>query len=92
MEAMKKARAEGIKVGFLRPIIIWPFPDEPIYRMACKVKKILVPELNRDGQLSREVQRAAKGQAEVYHLGSGGVETHQPVHVYDELMRIIKGK
>jgi len=51
-----------------------------------------VPELNRDGQLSREVQRAAKGQAEVYHLGSGGVETHQPVHVYDELMRIIQGK
>ena len=92
MEAVKRARAEGIKVGFLRPIVVWPFPDEPVYRMACRVRKILVPELNRDGQLSREVQRAAKGQAEVYHLGSGGVETHQPVHVFAELMRIMKEK
>lgn len=90
LEAVKRARAAGIKAGFMRPIIVWPFPDEPVYKVASKVKKILVPELNRDGQLSREIARAAKGQAEVYHLGSGGVETHMPDQIYEEFLRIIK--
>lgn len=89
MAATKKAREHGIKVGFLRPIIVWPFPDEVVYKMACKVKKILVPELNRDGQFAREVARAAKGQAEVYHLGSGGVEPHLPDHIYGELKELV---
>jgi len=90
LEAVKQARQAGIKAGFMRPIIVWPFPDGPVYKVASKVKKILVPELNRDGQLSREVARAAKGQAEVYHLGSGGVETHQPKQIFEEFKRIIK--
>lgn len=90
LEAVKQARQAGIKAGFMRPIIVWPFPDEPVYKVASKVKKILVPELNRDGQLSREVARAAKGQAEVYHLGSGGVETHLPNQIFEEFKRIIK--
>lgn len=86
------AREAGIKCAMLRPIIIWPFPDEPVYRMACRVKKILVPELNRDGQLVREVARAARGQAEVYHLGSGGVEPHLPGTVLAEIKRLAQGK
>jgi 2-oxoglutarate ferredoxin oxidoreductase subunit alpha len=89
MAAAKRAREQGITVGFLRPVIVWPFPDEPVYKMACKVKKILVPELNRDGQFAREVARAAKGQAEVHHLGSGGVEPHFPDHIYRELEKLV---
>jgi len=69
---------------------VWPFPDEPVFRVASKVKKILVVELNRDGQLAREVGRAARGQAEVYHLGSGGVEPHLPDTVLQELKKLVK--
>jgi len=58
--------------------------------VASKVKKILVVELNRDGQLSREVSRASMGQAEVYHLGSGGVEPHLPDTVFQELKKFMK--
>lgn len=90
LEAAKRARETGIKVGFLRPIIVWPFPDEPVFRVASKVRKILVVELNRDGQLAREVGRAARGQAEVYHLGSGGVEPHLPDTVLQELKKLVK--
>jgi 2-oxoglutarate ferredoxin oxidoreductase subunit alpha len=90
LEAAKKAREAGIKVGFLRPIIVWPFPDEPVFKMASKVKKILVVELNRDGQLSREVARASMGQAEIYHLGSGGVEPHLPDIIFKELKKLMK--
>ena len=89
LEAAKRARTGGIKAGFLRPIVVWPFPDEPIHRMGCRVKKILVPELNRDGQLAREVARAARGQAEVYHLGSGGVEPHLPDLIFEELGKLV---
>ena len=90
LEAAKRARETGIKVGFLRPIIVWPFPDEPVFRVASKVRKVLVVELNRDGQLAREVGRAARGQAEVYHLGSGGVEPHLPDTVLQELKKLVK--
>ncbi|MBW2145855.1 MAG: 2-oxoacid:acceptor oxidoreductase subunit alpha [Deltaproteobacteria bacterium] len=88
LAAVNMAREAGIKCAMLRPIIIWPFPDEEVYRMACRVKNILVPELNRDGQLSREVARAARGQAEVCHLGSGGVEPHLPSVVLSEIQRM----
>ena len=72
LAAVEMARAQGLKVGFFRPIIVWPFPDGEVLKMAEKVKKILVCELNIDGQLVREVERASKGKAEVYHFGSGG--------------------
>lgn len=90
LEAARRAREAGIRMGFLRPIILWPFPDEPIFKVASKVTKILVVELNRDGQLVREVARASKGRAEVYHLGSGGVEPHLPDVVYQEIKKLVE--
>ena len=59
-EAVRAARAEGIKVGFLRLKTIWPFADAAIGRLAARVKGILVAELNY-GQLVGEVTRAAHG-------------------------------
>ncbi len=88
--AVEAARERGMKVGFWRPIIVWPFPDGEILGLAEKVQAILVCELNVDGQLSREVARAAKGKAEVYHLGSGGVEPHLPSQIFDEIRRLYR--
>ncbi|MEQ2867923.1 MAG: 2-oxoacid:acceptor oxidoreductase subunit alpha [Selenomonas noxia] len=59
-EAVRAARAEGIRVGFLRLQTIWPFADAAISRLADRVKKILVAELNY-GQLTGEVMRASHG-------------------------------
>ena len=59
-EAVREARAEGIRVGFLRLKTIWPFADAAIGRLADRVKSILVAELNY-GQLVGEVTRAAHG-------------------------------
>ena len=59
-EAVREARADGIRVGFLRLQTIWPFADAAIGRLASRVKKILVAELNY-GQLVGEVTRAAHG-------------------------------
>ena len=59
-EAVRIARADGIRVGFLRLQTIWPFADAAIGRLASRVQRILVAELNY-GQLTHEVTRAAHG-------------------------------
>jgi len=86
--AVESAREQGMKVGFFRPIIVWPFPDQEVHKVAQRVKKILVCELNIDGQLSREISRASQGKAEVYLLGSGGVEPHLPSQIFQEIRRL----
>lgn len=45
-KAMEEARAEGIKVGLLRPITLWPFPSKAIAERSRQVKGILTVELN----------------------------------------------
>jgi 2-oxoglutarate ferredoxin oxidoreductase subunit alpha len=66
--AVTKARQQSLKVGALRLINLWPFPDEHFSRKT----KYLVVELNWDGQMVREVQRAAPKESEVHFLGSCG--------------------
>ncbi len=66
--AVEKARAQGMKVGALRLINIWPFPDE----LFDKKAKYLAVELTWDGQLVREVQRAVPKDSEVHFLGTCG--------------------
>ncbi|MDD4309699.1 MAG: 2-oxoacid:acceptor oxidoreductase subunit alpha [Candidatus Cloacimonetes bacterium] len=57
--AIAMARHEGIKVGLLRPLTIWPFPDDAVRKMLRNVETVIVPELNQ-GQLIHEVQRLIK--------------------------------
>lgn len=66
--AVKAARAQGLKVGAIRLITLWPFPDEAFRRSA----KYLSVELNYDGQLVREVQRAIPKGSEAHFLGRCG--------------------
>ncbi|HNX01483.1 MAG TPA: transketolase C-terminal domain-containing protein, partial [Candidatus Cloacimonadota bacterium] len=61
--AVKMARAEGIKVGVLRPLTIWPFPDDAVRKMLRNVDTVIVPELN-EGQLLHELQRLVKDRAD----------------------------
>ena len=61
---MKLARAENRAVGLLRLVTLWPFHDKAIERVASSVKRIIVAEMNR-GQILLEVERVAKGRANV---------------------------
>lgn len=56
--AVKSARAKGIKVGLLRLITLWPFPDAIIERVSRKVNNIIVPEINY-GQIIHPVREYA---------------------------------
>lgn len=56
--AVEEARAMGIRMGLLRLITVWPFPEQRIRDLAKKVKGFITVEINM-GQISREVQRCA---------------------------------
>ena len=79
-EAIDMARKEGLKVGFFRPITIWPFADKQVKELAGKVKGILVHELN-DGQYVLEVERAVAGKVPVHFYGKYDNESATPEQV-----------
>ena len=56
--AVAQARMQGIRAGMLRPITMWPFPQNALKELANNgvVKRFVVPEINL-GQMCREVQR-----------------------------------
>ena len=66
--AVERARAQGLKVGALRLIGLWPFPDHLFQRRT----RYLVAELNWDGELVREVARAAPKDSRVHFIGTCG--------------------
>ncbi len=77
---IEMAREEGIKVGLLRLVTVWPFPEETIYQLADQVKAIVVPELNM-GQIVLEVERCAAGKVPVTCVPHPGGDIHKPQDV-----------
>jgi 2-oxoglutarate ferredoxin oxidoreductase subunit alpha len=63
-QAVEEARAEGKRVGLLRPLTLWPFSDKHVARLAERVRCIVVAEMNL-GQMVYEVRRASEGRCEV---------------------------
>lgn len=77
---IQMARQEGIRVGLLRLVTVWPFPGEQIRELAGRVKALVVPEINM-GQIVYEVERCAAGQAEVCLVPHPGGDIHDPQKV-----------
>ena len=72
--AVLKARDEGINAGFLRPLVLWPSPDDEIRAVSDTVRVIIVPEMNM-GQYVNVVRAAGcGGKAEVLSLSKVGGE------------------
>ncbi|MDE6287425.1 MAG: 3-methyl-2-oxobutanoate dehydrogenase subunit VorB [Muribaculaceae bacterium] len=86
LKAIEDARAEGVKVGMIRPITLWPFPTDAIAAMADKVKGMLVVELNA-GQMIEDVRLAVNGKVPVYHFGRMGGMIPNPGEVLDALRK-----
>ena len=82
------AREEGLKVGLLRPITLYPFPTKPIAELAARgVKGFLSAELNA-GQMVVDVKLAVEGKAPVEHYGRQGGIVFTP----DEVLEALKTK
>jgi len=83
------ARREGIKVGTLRLVTVWPFPEERIRQLARRVKAFVVPEINY-GQIVLEVERCAAGQAKVILVRHAGGDIHKPEKVLEAIRRAVQ--
>jgi 2-oxoglutarate ferredoxin oxidoreductase subunit alpha len=82
--AIKNARKDGLKVGMLRPITLWPFPAEAIVQLARKKRHFLVIEMNM-GQMLEDVKLTLEDSAEVSFYGrTGGI-----IPTPRELQRVI---
>jgi 2-oxoglutarate ferredoxin oxidoreductase subunit alpha len=83
---IEQARKEGIKVGYLRLITVWPFPEDTISKLAKKVSAFVVPEINM-GQIVREVERCAAGQAQVFGVHKPGGDILDPGDVLNAIRK-----
>ncbi len=74
--AVNKAREQGIKAGWIRPITLWPFPAEQINKAAEELRIFLTVELSC-GQMVEDVKLAVAGKAPVLFYGrpGGGIPT-----------------
>jgi len=83
--AIEKAKKKGIKVGYLRLITVWPFPEKLIRELSRKIGGFVVPEINM-GQIVLEVERCSGGNCQVIslpHPGGG-------IHKTDDVVRAIQ--
>lgn len=86
-KAIEIARGQGLRLGLIRPITLWPFPTQVIARYADKVKGMLSVELNA-GQMVEDVRLAVNGRVKVEHFGRlGGI-----VFTPDEILRAVEEK
>jgi pyruvate/2-oxoacid:ferredoxin oxidoreductase alpha subunit len=93
-----EARAQGMRLGLLRPITLWPFPKAPIQKLSNTAKLFFVSELS-NGQMVDDVRlaledlpaQAGKRPVKFYGRMGGSVPTTQEIlgevkRVYDSLI------
>lgn len=87
--AVRMARDQGLKVGMLRLVVCWPFPEQVIRDLAQRVRAFIVPELNY-GQMYYEVERCVAGQASCHLVAHGGGSVHLPSVIFEEIREAFK--
>ncbi len=86
-KAIEMAKEEGLKIGLIRPITLWPFPSAIIEEYSGKVKGFLSVELNA-GQMVEDIRLAVNGKVQVEHFGRLGGVVPSP----DEIVTAIQQK
>jgi len=85
IKAIQEARENGVKVGHLRLITAWPFPEKRLRTLASHVKAFIMPELNL-GQMYLEMQRCIEGRAATYLIPHAGGTVHDPDVIYQKII------
>ena len=84
--AIEQLRQQGKKVGMLRLKTLWPFADSVMKEIGAKVRKILVPEMNR-GQVAGEVMKYVGGDVISYAQTNG--EIIHPATITEQIRRLL---
>jgi 2-oxoglutarate ferredoxin oxidoreductase subunit alpha len=86
--AIEEARAEGLRVGLIRPITLWPFPSRLVAAAAEHLRDVLVVEMSM-GQMVDDVRLAVLGRAPVHLFSTLGGVIPRPETVGREIRRIL---
>lgn len=93
---MCRAAAEELegkmKVGFIRPQTLWPFPYEAFNRIGPKCKAVICPEINILGQMIDDVRIAAAGRWPVYHVGDTAGDFLTPENIIRKALEVWEDK
>jgi 2-oxoglutarate ferredoxin oxidoreductase subunit alpha len=90
LSAVRQARAEGIKVGLLRPISVNPFPEQVVEELSRRVQGMLVVEMNT-GQMLDDVRMATRNRVPIEFFARLGGIMPLPDEVLAEIKRLVKG-
>ncbi len=91
LSAVRAARAQGLKVGLLRPITVSPFPSAVIEKLVGRASAFLVVEMNT-GQMLEDVRLCVKGRIPVEFYGRLGGMVPFPDEILNEIHRMTKVK
>lgn len=87
--AVDRARKEGIRAGWIRPITLWPFPTEQINKAADEFRIFLTVEMS-NGQMVEDVKLAVAGKAPVMFYGRPGGGTPTVDEILDQIRQLSK--
>lgn len=87
--AIAQAKKDGIKIGQIKMVTVWPFPEKRVAELARKVKSLIMVELNY-GQVYYEMDRCARGQCRTYLCGHAGGTVHNPEDIYQTIKEAVK--
>ncbi|MFP4662153.1 MAG: 3-methyl-2-oxobutanoate dehydrogenase subunit VorB [Halanaerobiales bacterium] len=89
ISAVDMARKQGIKVGLIRPISLFPFPEKIISNTTLDIRAYLTVEMSL-GQMLEDVRLAVNGERPVHFYGRAGGMIPTPEEIYSELEKIHK--
>ncbi len=85
--AINVARQQGIKVGLIRPITLWPFPKDVLNKAADKCKAFISVEMNM-GQMIEDIELAIRCKKEVHLCCRTGGMIPSPEQVLSKIIEV----
>jgi 2-oxoglutarate ferredoxin oxidoreductase subunit alpha len=90
-EAIREARAQGLSVGLVRPITLWPFPVDAFEKVLERAKGFLTVEMSL-GQMVDDVRLAVNGRCPVRFFGRTGGMVPSDEEVLAEIQKMVEGR
>ncbi|TVP94971.1 MAG: 3-methyl-2-oxobutanoate dehydrogenase subunit VorB [Acholeplasmatales bacterium] len=89
--AVLTLREKGIKVGIIRPLSIWPFPEKAFVETPDSVHTLLVAEMSL-GQMLQDVKIVNNGQRTIKFYGRAGGVVPEAEEIVKEVQKIVRGR
>ncbi|MCX5853402.1 MAG: 2-oxoacid:acceptor oxidoreductase subunit alpha, partial [Deltaproteobacteria bacterium] len=88
-QAVRDARAGGIRAGLIKLETVWPFPEKLIRDVATRVRALIMPEINA-GQMVLELERCAGGACPVHLVSHFGGSIIHPGAILEAMKNALK--